>query len=184
MVYQIGRLLRRIGDFEPMKSAPNTNQKAENWMSRHLQSTAHIRNPFRNGPFDKVSVEEMRELHDSLMETTNLFVKKHAEVERQSGVNARVGVNLVNNTQTISVPYYATLGFVDGAFSENGGSNVTACRLNSVRFGNNVTLLAWYSQIRYGVDKIVLYSTELAQQLYPFSFHCYYTVDEAQTLAQ
>ena len=93
-------------------------------------------------------------------------------------------MSLVNNTNTISVPYYTALGFIDGAFSQNGGSNVTACRLNSIRFGNNVTLLAWYSEIRYGVDKIMLYSSELAQQVYPFSYHCYYTIDEAQQLTQ
>ena len=30
----------------------------------------------------------------------------------------------------------------------------------------------------------MLYSTELAQQLYPFSYHCYYTADEAHSLTQ
>ena len=93
-------------------------------------------------------------------------------------------MSFVNNTSTVSVPYYAALGFVEGAFAQNGGSNVTACRLNSIRFGNNVTLLAWYTHIRYGVDKIMLYTTELAEQLYPFSYHCYYTADEAKQLTE
>ena len=144
----------------------------------------------------------MRELHDKLLmskgKTSWLHrfglglsdeegageTRQHKHRLGQSLYDFQTATGLVNNTMPVSVPYYAGLGFLDGVFSENGGSNVTACRLNSVRFGNNVTLLAWYAQIRYGVDKIMLYTTELAQQLYPFSFHCYYTADEAQKLTQ
>lgn len=82
------------------------------------------------------------------------------------------------------MPYYAGLGFVEGAFSQDGiTSNVTQCRIHSIRFGNNATLLSWYVGINYGVDKIMQHATGLAEQSYPFSFHCYYTYDEARDLA-
>ena len=69
----------------------------------------------------------------------------------------------VNATQDITTSYYFTLGFIEGAFAVDGlASNVTECRIRSIRFMNNATLLSWYSQINYGVDKIIKYATELA----------------------
>lgn len=36
IVYQFGRLLRRIGDFEPMKSASYSDRReTNNWLSNH-----------------------------------------------------------------------------------------------------------------------------------------------------
>ena len=49
--------------------------------------------------------------------------------------------------------------------------------------GNNITYLAWHTHLSYGIDKILLYTSETLQQSYPFSFHCYYTIDEAGTIA-
>ena len=82
------------------------------------------------------------------------------------------------------MPYFFGLGFVEGAFYAEGvTSNVTECRIHSIRLSNNATLLAWYSQISYGVDKIMKYATGFLEESYPFGFHCYYTYDEAQQLA-
>ena len=149
-------------------------------MAEHRERTSGIHNPFSEGPFSQPTVSDMRKLHDNLVEDSSLLRKlgfgnkeqaqgtSHPHLRQNNAQDIaqdyaqNYASGLLNNTFAISVPYYAGLGFVDGVFAENGGSNVTACRINSVRFGNNVTLLTWYGQIRYGVDKIMLYTTNLA----------------------
>ena len=43
----------------------------------------------------------------------------------------------VNATQDITTSYYFTLGFIEGAFAVDGlASNVTECRIHSIRFMN------------------------------------------------
>lgn len=78
----------------------------------------------------------MREIHNSLVE----------EQIQDSFKNDYLQSFILNNTSVFSEPYYAGLGFIDGAFFEQGKqNNVTACRINSIRFANNATLLAWNS---------------------------------------
>ena len=89
----------------------------------------------------------------------------------------------------LEIPYYGLLGFIEGAFANRFEKeyitnstfaqtaddsyddsdddegvvivtrNVTSCRLNSIRFINNMTYLVWYSELDYGVDRIMLYAT-------------------------
>ena len=47
-----------------------------------------------------------------------------------------------NDTNWLTMPLFLLLGFVDGAFSP---SNVTECRINSLRFMYNVSRLAWHA---------------------------------------
>ena len=96
IVYQVGRLFRRIFDFEPMKSASYQPSK------KHLQAAS----PF----IEKQTVEEMRSLHDSIMG----FDKEKHTVGHHPIVRESF---FVNNTAVFSVPFYASLGFVEGAFA-------------------------------------------------------------------
>ena len=63
---------------------------------------------------------------------------------------------LHNSTNYISVPYYVALGFFDGAFN---ATFIKECRLNSIRFATNFTLLVFNAEIKYGIDHIFKYST-------------------------
>ena len=74
IVYQFGRLLRRIGDFEPMKSATldsgEDKQNSSQWMAKHKERASKMEgfeDPFRDGPFAQPTVQEMREFHDKLL---------------------------------------------------------------------------------------------------------------------
>ena len=87
---------------------------------------------------------------------------------------------LSNTTNYLSVPYYVALGFFDGAFN---ATFIQECRLHSIRFGANVTLLAWNAQILYGVDHVFKYATQTIRQFYPFSYYCYYQFYNAIKIA-
>ena len=60
---------------------------------------------------------------------------------------------------------------------------MTECRINTIRFINNLTYFAWYSELDYGIDRIMLFGTESATASYLFSRHCYFAVDEAVYIA-
>ena len=81
-----------------------------------------------------------------------------------------------NDTNWLTMPFYLILGFVDGAFSP---SNITECRINSLRFMYNVSRLAFHAKVNYGVDMIMKYTSQTLKQFYPFSFHCYYATSES-----
>ena len=121
----------------------------------------------------------MRDLHDSL--------SKAPIQHKLKSVHPSVGVTqsfIVNSTQFIGTGYYAALGFAEGAFNTEENpwrSNITRCRVNSIRMGNNMTLLSWYASLDYGVDRVMKYSSESLTQLYPFAFHCYYAEEEARS---
>jgi len=103
-----------------------------------------------SSPFTSETVADMRALHDTLV------------VDHIPEPRVRESF-FVNSTDIFSVPYFTVLGFTEGAFFEQGTeSNITACRINSIRFANNVTMLAWHSELKYGVDKVLLYTTDLA----------------------
>ena len=93
----------------------------------------------------------------------------------------------VNQTKALKTPYYTLLGFADGALKtddDESNTNVTACRLDSIRMGNNATLLAWYGSLGYSADRVVRYVASSLTQSYPYSFHCYYSYEEAKTLVE
>lgn len=46
-----------------------------------------------------------------------------------------------------------------------------------------MTQLVWYSTLDYGVDRIMLFATQMSTQSYPWAYHCYFAVDEAVTQA-
>jgi len=75
------------------------------------------------------------------------------------------------------------LGFADGAFNSDAvaNSNIAACRLDSIRMGNNATLFFWHSWQGYSLDKVVQYTAQSLTQSYPYSFHCYYSYDAVST---
>ena len=57
IVYQFGRFLRRITDFEPMKSASASSKDVtQGWMAEHWERTKDIQNPFSEGPFSQPTV--------------------------------------------------------------------------------------------------------------------------------
>lgn len=64
------------------------------------------------------------------------------------------------------MPFYTGLGFTDGAFFEQNATDPTTiagCRVDSIRLGNNATMLAWHSELNYSVDRILLYAVELTK---------------------
>jgi hypothetical protein len=75
-------------DFEPMKSGS----------LKSLKSTSF--------PFERETVADMRDIHDTLLE----------DQIQQSYKNDYLHSFFLNNTSIISEPYYAGLGFIDGAF--------------------------------------------------------------------
>ena len=54
------------------------------------------------------------------------------------------------------------LGFADGAFNtdEVANNKINACRLDSIRMGNNMTLFFWHSWQGYSLDKVVKYTAQ------------------------
>jgi len=178
IIFQVGRVTRRIFNFGPMKSA-----------------SLHPRLATVSSPFPESTVSSMRDLHDHLL---------NGETDSDPTTHQRPRLKstpFVSTVDSIEVPFYASLGFIEGAFappltnttedksSENNSTesafrrNVTECRTNTIRFINNMTYLAWYAELDYGVDRIMLYSTQMATQSFPFLFHCYFTFDEAVGVA-
>ena len=110
----------------------------------------------------------MRNLHDQL---TSAGLDASGDQVPGKKNRPRLRSSFVNTVDYIEAPFYATIGFIEGAFTPHSVNetnkpeettierNVTQCRLNTIRFINNITYLAWYSELDYGIDRIMLFGT-------------------------
>ena len=178
-VYQIGRLFRRLFDFTPMKSAsgPAYTLKAANQsildsldLSYNKVDQTPQENAKRNSAINELEIPDINTYVDAVINLGG------DEDENTPQVGEVYIGPLQNRTNWFSMPFYLVLGFVDGAF---GPSNITDCRINSLRLVYNISRLAFHADVGYGVDMIMKYTSQSLKQFYPFSFHCYYTGTES-----
>ena len=142
----------------------------------------------------------MRNLHDEIMihglDGAAARQKTSEDTPTQSKRPRLRQSSFVNTMDMIEAPWYASLGFIEGAFSphvvneteyeRNSTSierNITECRINSIRFVNNLTYYYWYLELDYGIDRKMLFGTDSISSSYPFSLTCFYAVDEAIEIA-
>jgi len=172
-----------VFDFDPMKSA-----------SLHPKLTTV------SSVFEERTVDDMRNLHDQIMTHGFDGAAARQKASDAEGQTHRRKPRLrqssfVSTMDMIEAPFYGALGFVEGAFTphvvnETGERNettiernVTECRINAIRFVNNLTYFAWYHELDYGIDRKILFGTDSMSSSYSFSFNCFYAMDEAVEIA-